>query len=99
MTTDTTAWTAYLDSLESELQAAQRSPGGWMHHAAEFVPPSGLGPLPRQLAARARALLRVVDATTADLRSDLERTQQQLDELHQMDPRGPKPPGSFDTRA
>lgn len=99
MTTDTSAWSAYLDSLESELQAAQHNPGRWTQHAAEFVPPSGLGPLPRQLAARARTLLRSVDAATADLRTDLERTRQQLDELRQMDPRGPKPPGSFDARA
>lgn len=99
MNTGTAAWASYLDSLESELQAVQRGPAGRMLPAAEFVPPSGLGPLPRQLATRARTLLRAVDAATSELRTDLERTQQQLDELRQMDPRGPKPPGSFDARA
>lgn len=92
------AWASFLDALESELHAVERTPEGRARPAPAFVPPTDLGPLPGELATRARELLASM-ASTADLvRADMARTTEQLRELRLHDPRGPRPAASFDSR-
>ncbi len=94
------AWAGFLDSLESELHAVERaSRGGRMRNVVDFVPPDDLGPLPRELAERARVVLADVNKVADDVRAEMHRTTVQLTELHAMNPRGPRAPSSFDSKA
>lgn len=94
------AWAGFLDSLESELQAVGRaSRGGRMRNVLSFVPPDDLGPLPRDLAERARAVLGDVNKVADSVRAEMHRTTVQLAEMQAMNPRGPRAPSSFDSKA
>ncbi len=99
-----TAWAAFLDSLESELLAVQRAtpPGaaGSVPRAQRgaFAAPD-LGPLPAELADRARDLLGQLRAAEAAVHAELEATSRQIRELRAMDPRAPRPASGLDTRA
>lgn len=97
MTSAAGDWPAFLDSLESQVRLAGRATD--LRVAATFVPPDHLGPLPRELAERARQVLATIGDVTEELRADIARTRTQLDDLHRHDPRGPKPASAFDTRA
>jgi len=79
------------------VRAAGRAPD--LRLAATFVPPDHLGPLPRDLAERAREVLASIGDVTAELQADIARTREQLHDLHRHDPRGPKPASTFDQRA
>lgn len=92
------AWASFLDTLESELQAVDRAEAERGRKVTPFAAPD-LGPLPAELADRARALLEQVRAAEAEVRADMARTTVQLRELRHMDPRAPRPPSSIDTRA
>ncbi len=96
---DRAAWTAFLDSLESELHAVERTGAARLRARTEFLPPDDLGPLPRELADRARSTLAALAGAAEVVRAEMRNTARQLDELRQMDPRGPRPPSSFDHRA
>lgn len=92
-------WAGFLDSLESELHAVERaSRGNRMRNVLDFVPPD-LGPLPRELAERARLVLADVNKIADSVRAEMHRTTVQLAESHAMDPRGPRGPTSFDSKA
>lgn len=95
--TDTTAWVAYLDSLEAEVRAVGRTLDG--RNPVTFVPPDHLGPLPAELADRVRDVLGTIATVSDTVRDGLERTRTQLHDLHRHDPRGPKPASVFDTHA
>lgn len=92
-------WASFLDSLESELHAVQRAATGRRRSRVAFEPPTDLGPLPRELADRARAVLAALERTAEEVRTEMRQTTKQLEELRHLDPRGPKPPSSFDSRA
>jgi hypothetical protein len=93
-------WAAYLDSLEEEarlvarLAAEQDAPA-----ARPFLPPAHLGPLPSELADRARDVLATLGDVSVVLRSELDATGERLAELGRHDVRGPKPPSSVDLQA
>lgn len=93
-------WAAYLDSLEEEarlvgrLAAEQDSPA-----ARPFLPPAHLGPLPPELADRARDVLATLAEVSVVLRAELAATGDRLAELGRHDVRGPKPPSSVDLQA
>ncbi len=97
-------WAAFLDSLESELQAVQRhrtsDPGATQRRPlGEFSAPPDLGPLPTELAARAHEALAAIERISADVRADMQRTSRQIIELRELHPRGPRPASTIDTRA
>ena len=91
-------WVAFLESLESEVLAVERAPQR-RARPRRFVPPTDLGPLPRELAGRARAVLSTIDDVSELVREDMARTSEQLRALRRHDPRGPKPASSFDAHA
>jgi hypothetical protein len=66
------AWAAVLDELERALTEDQH--GDWL-------PPTGLGPLPAELAPRAEALLAAQRAAIAAGQSELERIGREIGEL------------------
>lgn len=93
------AWAGFLDSLESELHAVERTAKGRIRPRPAFVPPDDLGPLPRELAERARAILADVGRVASVVSAEMTRTTAQLQEQRAMDPRGPRGPRNFDSRA
>lgn len=97
MTGSSADWAAFLDSLEAEVRAVEQAPD--TRHPGTFVPPEHLGPLPHDLAERARAVLDAVRSASASVRAELHRTGTQLRDLGRHDPRGPKPASSFDQLA
>ena len=64
------AWAAALDELEREVEGAE--------HLADWVPPTGIGPLPHHLVARARLLADRQQAVIARLAPLLHDTRQRL---------------------
>lgn len=76
---DISAWCAVLDQLEAGLGAAAlhadvAARGGDLTVADTWTPPADLGPLPAELAGRARAML----AGQRELISELEETRQRV---------------------
>jgi hypothetical protein len=76
-------WTALLDALEAEVDAAWSTEtesadatesAEWTGEAAAFVPPPGLGPLPPALVERAVSLLQRM----SDVQEHLERRQGEI---------------------
>lgn len=73
------AWAAALDDLERELERAEHlAAASAVEELADWVPPTGLGPLPHHLVARARALVDRQQAVIARLAPLLRDTRQQL---------------------
>lgn len=69
-------WAEVLDELEQEARREAGSPGGvagsgFQPDGGTWVPPSGLGPLPAELAGRAREVLTAQREATATLRSSM----------------------------
>jgi hypothetical protein len=96
-----TDWATYLDSLVEEVRLVGRRASEHESPvpARPFLPPAHLGPLPDELADRARAALATIADVSRTVRAELAATRSQLDELARHDVRGPKPPSSLDTRA
>jgi len=93
---DVAAWSAHLDALEAEARAATALlPGA----RRPFVPPAHLGPLPAELADRAREVLGTLDAASHVAAAELARTAEQLALLARHDPRGPRPASALDVQA
>lgn len=85
-------WTTALDAFERSLaeqrEAVARGDAGAVD---AFSPPAGLGPLPRELADRARALLAASQEHVDELRTTLASTQRELALLDRMAPAGASP--------
>lgn len=74
-----TDWVAALDELELEVERAERlAATSAVEHLADWVPPTGIGPLPHSLLARARALADRQQAVIARLTPMLDATRHQL---------------------
>jgi hypothetical protein len=74
-----TDWTTALDELEREVERAEHlAVTSAVEQLAEWVPPTGIGPLPHHLVARARALADRQQAVIARLEPLLRETRQQL---------------------
>lgn len=69
---DRAAWLEVLAELEDAVARAGR-PSGSGAEPAPWTPPAGIGPLPEDLADRARTLLAAQESTMAQLR-DAQRT-------------------------
>jgi hypothetical protein len=69
--TDRAAWLEVLDLLEDAVEQAGRpdGSGGSETEPAPWTPPTGIGPLPEDLADRARTLLAAQESAMAELRA------------------------------
>jgi hypothetical protein len=94
-------WAAYLDSLDEEVRHVGRLAAAHdeASSARPFLPPEHLGPLPEELASRARDVLATISDVSRQVRAELSATSAQLEELGRHDVRGPKPPSSVDLQA
>jgi len=73
------AWAVALDDLEREVERAEHLPAtSDVEHVAEWVPPTGIGPLPHHLVARARLLADRQRAVIARIAPLLHDTRQRL---------------------
>jgi len=73
------AWAAALDELEREVERAEHlAATSAVEHLADWVPPTGIGPLPHHLVARARLLADRQQAVIARLAPLLHDTRQRL---------------------
>ena len=87
-----TSWGGVLDAFERTLieqyAALER---GEADTIEAFVPPQGLGPLPRELAPRARALLLQAEELTRDVRGRAAATSREIAMLGRIRPSDPSP--------
>jgi hypothetical protein len=105
-------WATVLDELEGEVLAAEATmtagdlPEGradeiaaWGRRAQDWVPPSGLGPLPEDLRERAARLLQHQLAVAEELVERVIQSRRQRDVAARMSYAPPRPVASFIDRA
>jgi hypothetical protein len=96
-------WAVVLDHLEGEVLAAEKSMAqdradeiaAWGRRADDWVPPSGLGPLPDDLRERAARLLQHQLAVAEALVERITQSQRQRDVAARMSYGPPRPVASF----
>ncbi len=71
-------WSEALDALEAESAQLRAGDG---HHVVCYRPPDDLGPLPRSLADRARAVATALDEAAAELRGRLDAIRTELNRI------------------
>jgi hypothetical protein len=100
-------WATVLDELEGEVLAAQASMdqgrveaiAAWGRRAEDWVPPSGLGPIPRDLRERAARLLQHQLAVAEELVERILQSRRQRDVAARMSYGSSRPVASFIDRA
>ena len=100
-------WAVVLDHLEGEVLAAEKSMAqdradeiaAWGRRADDWVPPSGLGPLPDDLRERAARLLQHQLAVAEALVERITQSQRQRDVAARMSFAPPRPVASFIDKA
>ncbi|NEK57836.1 hypothetical protein GCU56_08125 [Geodermatophilus sabuli] len=100
-------WATVLDDLEGEVLAAEASMdrarteeiAEWGRRAQEWVPPTGLGPVPPDLRERAARLLQHQLAVAEALVEAIIQSQRQRDVAARMSYAPPRPVASFIDRA
>jgi hypothetical protein len=100
-------WATVLDELEGEVLAAQASMdqgrveaiAAWGRRAEDWVPPSGLGPIPRDLRERAARLLQHQLAVAEELVERILQSRRQRDVAARMSYGPSRPVASFIDRA
>jgi hypothetical protein len=100
-------WATVLDELEGEVLAAQASMdqgrveaiAAWGRRAEDWVPPSGLGPIPRDLRERAARLLQHQLAVAEELVERIIQSRRQRDVAARMSYGSSRPVASFIDRA
>jgi hypothetical protein len=100
-------WATVLDELEGEVLAAEstlRSDrdgeiAAWGRRAEDWVPPSGMGPLPEDLRERAARLLQHQLAVAEELVERIIQSRRQRDVAARMSYGPPRPVASYIDRA
>jgi hypothetical protein len=100
-------WATVLDELEGEVLAAEstlRSDrdgeiAAWGRRAEDWVPPSGLGPVPEDLRERAARLLQHQLAVAEELVERIIQSRRQRDVAARMSYGPPRPVASYIDRA
>ena len=96
-------WAVVLDHLEGEVLAAEETMAqdraeeiaAWGRRADDWVPPSGLGPIPPDLRERAARLLQHQLAVAEALVERITQSQKQRDVAARMSYGPPRPVASF----
>ncbi|MGY1630998.1 hypothetical protein ACI784_04700 [Geodermatophilus sp. SYSU D01186] len=107
-----TDWATVLDELEGEVLAAETTMAAadvsedraeeiaaWGRRAKDWIPPSGLGPLPDELRERAARLLQHQLAVAEELVERIIQSRRQRDVAARMSYGPPRPVASFIDRA
>jgi hypothetical protein len=100
-------WATVLDVLEGEVLAARASMdadrhdeiAAWGRRAEDWCPPSGLGPVPRDLRERAARLLQHQLAVAEELVERIIQSRRQRDVAARMSYGPPRPVASYIDRA
>jgi hypothetical protein len=100
-------WATVLDVLEGEVLAARASMdsdrheeiAAWGRRAEDWVPPSGLGPVPEDLRERAARLLQHQLAVAEELVERIIQSRRQRDVAARMSYGPPRPVASYIDRA
>jgi hypothetical protein len=100
-------WPVVLDELEQDLQAAEETLArnraeeiaAWGRRSTDWIPPSGLGPFPDDLRARAARLLQHQLAVAEALVERITQSKQQRDVAARMSYAPTRPVASFIDRA
>jgi hypothetical protein len=104
-------WASVLDELEGEVVAAEATMAtelpddrldeiaAWGRQAQDWIPPSGLGPVPEELRERAARLLQHQLAVAEELVERIIQSRRQRDVAARMSYGPPRPVASFIDRA
>ncbi|WP_235564666.1 hypothetical protein [Modestobacter sp. Leaf380] len=97
------SWAEALDGIEADTHAAERTLAGatpdeiaaWGRRSTDWVPPSGLGPLPADLRERAARLLQHQLAVAEALVEGITQSRRQRDVAARMSQNPTRPVSSF----